>query len=72
MIEFRAQTCKSQIYLDSIIIFPENDDKKGNTPLVTSPSTENVSRFSFFRRNKTQAKTQEQSTEDEGNMIFVL
>ena len=53
-------------------IFPETDDKKANTPLVTSPSTENISRFSFFRRNKTQSKSQDQSTEDEGNLIFVF
>ena len=50
----------------------ENDDKKGDVPLVAAPST-GTSRLSFFRRNKTaQPKSVDKTTEDEGNYPFVF
>ena len=47
----------------------ETDDKKGNEPLVKSPSTETTSRFSFFWRNKNAAKTEDKAADDEGKKL---
>ena len=55
-----------QFNVGTLINISENDDKKGNAPLVKSPSTETTSRFSFFWRNKSAAKTDDKATDEEG------
>ena len=56
----------------TLINISENDDKKGNAPLVKSPSTETTSRFSFFWRNKSAAKTDDKATDEEGKFETYL
>ena len=56
----------------TLINISENDDKKGNAPLVKSPSTETTSRFSFFWRNKSAAKTDDKATDEEGKFKTYL
>ena len=55
-----------QFNVGTLFNISENDDNKGNAPLVKSPSTETTSRFSFFWRNKSAAKTDDKATDEEG------
>ena len=52
----------------SFMYISETDDKKGNAPLVKSPSTETTSRFSFFWRNKSTAKSEDKASDEEGKL----
>ena len=61
-----------QFNVGTLINISENDDKKGNAPLVKSPSTETTSRFSFFWRNKSSAKTDDKATDEEGKFKTVF
>ena len=61
-----------QFNVGTLIYISENDDKKGNAPLVKSPSTETTSRFSFFWRNKSSAKTDDKATDEEGKFKTVF